>query len=99
MGTTVRAIPPQGPLPRPPLHRPGSLPSPVQRPMKGTVVQDMLVMLLHALLPEGLVAGAGLLHLELSPVSSVRSGPQAHPPPTQPPACTMPGSQLRTPAR
>ena len=54
--------------------------------MKGTVVQDMLLMLLHALLPEGLVAGAGLLHLELSPVSSVRSGPQAHPPPTQLPA-------------
>ena len=99
MGATVRATPPQGPLPRPPPHRPGSLPSPVQRPMKGTVVQDMLVMLLHALLPEGLVAGAGLLHLELSPVSSVRSGPQAHPPPTQPPACTRPGSQLRTPAR
>ena len=53
----------------------------MQRPVKGTVVQDMLVMLLHALLPEGLVAAAALLHRELSPVSPGRSGPQAHPQP------------------
>lgn len=38
------------------------------------------------------MAGAGLLHLELSSDSSVRGGPQAHPHP-QLPACTRAGSQ------
>ena len=88
MGTAVTATPPPCPLPRPlPAARGSALtwaeahegdggPGPAGEASTCTA-------------PEGLVAGAGLLHLELFSASSVRGGPQAHPHPL--PACTRAG--------
>lgn len=62
--------------------------------MKGALVQDMLVMLLHALLLEDLTAGAGLLQLKSPLLHLFSEGQPSCKSPTQLPACTRAASQL-----